>query len=159
MANQFDYTLLAKLMIEKIQEHMQLTLIESDSTGPAPDFPFVTYSVTSPFISVTTDIVESEVFECVVSLTVHDSSKLMVLGLANRLNKLFRQFGIRNTFKEKKIVIVSLSAVQSRDNFLTYDYERLAGFDIRFRIKDSFVDDTKESIENITLQEEETNEN
>ena len=151
MSGVFDYSNLAKLLIDCLEKNLKLPMIESNSTGPQPDAPFVTYTVTSPYIAITSDVIEKEVFECVLSLTIHHSSKLAALSLSERLRKLFHQKGIRLDFSTKDVVIVSTTRTQSRDNFISYDYERLAGFDLRLRVKDSFVDDTIETIENIEI--------
>lgn len=156
MSDSFDYTALAETLVKLLNDELSLTLIESDSNGPRPEEPFLTYSVIAPYLPITIDIVDNEQFECVLSLTVHEKSKLKALTIAERVRKFFSQTGTRLLLKEKDIIVVSAMKAQARDNFISIDYERLAGFDLRLRVKDSFVDGTKEMIEKIDINQEES---
>lgn len=149
MTNSYDYAMLAKTLIELLKNELDLVLIESDSKGKRPDDPFLTYTFISPYIPINVDITDNEQFECIISLTVHEQSKLRALSISERVRKLFRQFKVKNILSERKIVIVSASKVQARDNFITYDYERMAGFDLKLRLQDDFVDTTKDFIKEI----------
>ena len=148
----FDYRAqLIRPLIAHVKDAINCLLIESNSSGSQPTFPFATYTIIDPFIAIQFEDSENEPFECVISITLHDDSSLDVLNLATKLRKSFATEKNLRKFRGLGIVIVSLEPTASRDTMLTIDYERLAGFDLRVRTHDSFVDDTKEPIDNINL--------
>lgn len=107
MSESFDYLNLAEILIDFLKKKTKLDIIESDSVGPQLESPFITYSVISPYIPITVDIVDNEQFECVLSLTIHEKSKLKALNLSERLRKLFQQLGTRQHLQDKDIIVVS----------------------------------------------------
>ncbi|MBC9789538.1 hypothetical protein GLO25_14125 [Carnobacterium maltaromaticum] len=150
VTGKYDYKHLADTLINVVASTSNLKMIESNSSGPQPDYPFWTYTIISPYLSITSDIVTGEQFEVVISLTCHAMSSLEVLNQAMNLNKDFRSFEILNYLKQTGITLVELSNTTKRDNFISIDYERLSGFDMRLRVRDSYVDDV-EMIDNIEL--------
>lgn len=129
-------------------------LIERSSIGDMPDYPFCTYQITSPYIPITSDVVDNEQFELVVSFTWHGQSALDMLDLAMKTNKYFRSAEGTETLKEKNIVVSQVSNYGSRDNFITIDYERSSGLDVRFRVSDNYADAYSGTIGNITFENE-----
>lgn len=155
MANAYDY----RVFIDKIAKVVKdasggKPLIESNSAGKQPPFPFCTYTITSPYISITQDVLEEEEFEMVVSFTWHGESGLDMLNLAAQTNKYLRSAACSEYLTKHQIVVVQVSNSGKRDNFLTVDYERMAGFDVRFRVKDTYADGTKDTIEQINFTNE-----
>ncbi|MBC1888031.1 hypothetical protein HCA63_06665 [Listeria booriae] len=150
----FDYGEVAEALVEAIST---LTggkaLIEANSNGEQPDYPFCTYSIISPYIPITFDVVQSEAFEAVFSLTWHDVSGLNVLNLANRTNKWFRSFRGRDFLFQKNIIVVDVRMDGQRDDLISIEYERKAGLDIRLRLNDSFIDEV-ESIDTFEINNE-----
>ncbi|KRN62445.1 phage neck terminator protein [Carnobacterium maltaromaticum] len=150
METTYDYKELIDFLIESVSLFSGKELIESNTIGDIPDYPYCAYTIISPYISITSDIVTGEQFECVVSLTWHCLSGLEALSLTAKTNKYFRTFEAKQRLEEKNIIFVSYSSSGQRDNFLSIEYERLAGCDLRFRLTDSYKDDELE-IENIEL--------
>ena len=132
-------------------------LIEHNSVGDMPDYPFCTYQITSPYIPITSDVVENEQFELVVSFTWHGQSSLDMLNFAMRTNKYFRSPQGTETLSKKDIVASQVSNYGARDNFISIDYERSAGLDVRFRVSDNYVDAYSGTIENIVFENENEN--
>jgi len=156
----YDYRHLANVLAEAVESATDCKLIESNSLGKQLTYPFCTYTFTSPYIAITKDIVEEELFEATISLTWRTESSLDVLNLANKANKYFRSFAGRESLRSKGVVIVSVGATGPRDTLFTLDYERTAGLDLRLRLKDSFIDETIENIDsvivsNVTLESQE----
>lgn len=150
--NSFDYRVqLVRPLVQFVQKELGCLLIESNSSGKQPDYPFLTYTITSPFIKIGFEDAEDEPFEAVISLTVHDDSSLDALNLATKLRKSFTTEKSLRKFGNLDIVIVTMTPSAPRDTMITIDYERLAGFDLRVRLRDSFEDDSTEPLENITL--------
>ncbi|MGX7417808.1 phage neck terminator protein [Carnobacterium gallinarum] len=150
MENTYDYKELVNFLIESVHSFSGKELIESNTIGNIPDYPYCAYTIISPYIPITSDIVTGEQFECVVSLTWHCLSGLEALMFAGKTNKYFKTFEVQRLLEQKKIVFVGASSSGQRDNFLSIEYERLAGCDLRFRVTDQYQDDVLE-IENIEL--------
>lgn len=140
MSQSFDYRVFINGLAAAVKERFGLILIESNSGGDQPDYPFLTYTITSPYLPVTTDITDDEQFEMVVSFTYHSRSSLDALNATGSINKFFRSMSTRVDLAKRNIVIVSVSNAGSRDNLISVEYERVAGFDVRFRVKDTYSD-------------------
>ncbi|EPF4505832.1 phage neck terminator protein [Enterococcus faecalis] len=153
MTESYNYGLLANKLIEVVQKGTGCQLIEGGTAGPQPDKPFFSYEVISPYIPVTIDVTDNEVFELVVSIKCHTDSSIQALNLSEQLRKHLNGFSVKVDLQNSKIALVSTTQSKKRDNFISIDYERLAGFDARFRVQDSYVDNAV-IIENIELQEE-----
>lgn len=149
----FDYGILADELISIVKQATGCQLIESSTTGSQPEKPFFSYEVISPYIPVTIDVIDNEVFELVVSIKCHTDSSIRGLNLAEKLRKYINGFSVKINLQNSQIALVSTTRSQKRDNFISIEYERLAGFDARFRVQDSYVDNAV-IIENIELQEE-----
>lgn len=140
MSQSFDYRVFINGLAAAVKERFGLILIESNSGGDQPDYPFLTYTITSPYLPVTTDITDDEQFEMVVSFTYHSRSSLDALNATGSINKFFRSMSTRVDLAKKNTVVVSVSNAGSRDNLVSVEYERVAGFDVRFRVKDMYSD-------------------
>lgn len=153
-ANSFDYSELIGTLAEAISKLSGgKQLIESSTSGEAPDYPYCQYTITSPFDPITWDIVDYEMFEVGVSLTWRGLSGHEVLNLANRTNKWFRSQEGLFFMKEKGIVVVDINNDGLRDTLISIEYERMAGLDIKFRVRDSYVQDVQK-IENFSIGNE-----
>ncbi|EKT8900530.1 hypothetical protein CJ756_002942 [Listeria monocytogenes] len=152
----YDYGKLVKTLINAVNELSGgLQLIESSSGGEQPEYPFCQYTITSPYIAISPDIVEGEQFEIVISLTWRALSGHQALNLANATNKYFRSQKGRFFMQENGgIVVVSVQNSGLRDTFISIEYERSAGIDLRLRVVDSYSSEIQE-IDNISF----TNEN
>lgn len=150
MASCYDYGILAENLIEMIKIATGKELIEDATTGPQPDRPFFSYSIPSPYLPVTVDIINNEQFELVVSIKCHTDSTIEGLNLATRLRKYLASFEGNLLLKGKDMILVSITKVGKRDNFISVEYERLSGFDVRFRVRDTYIDEVQE-IQNIEM--------
>ncbi|MFL2133009.1 LIC_12616 family protein [Desemzia sp. FAM 23990] len=151
MGQSFDYREFINKIATLLKTNFQLSLIESNSIGEQLDFPFVTYTITSPYISTTQDIVENEIFEMIISFTIHTRSTLDALNTSGNINKWFRSDTTRLVLAKDGIVVVKATNSGSRDNFVSVDYERTAGFDIRFRVTDQYIGEQVEGISAVQI--------
>ncbi|EGO8273065.1 MULTISPECIES: phage neck terminator protein [Enterococcus] len=149
----FNYAVLVDELIRIVNTSTECQLIESSTTGPQPKRPFFSYEITSPYIPVTVDIIDNEVFELVVSIKCHTDSSIQGLNLLEKFRKYLNSFDVKISLQNSKITLVSTTQPKKRDNFISIEYERLSGFDARFRVQDSYLDDAI-VIENIDIQEE-----
>lgn len=145
----FDYTTVTSALIKAIKDSTGYPLIAGNSSGEQPPYPFCTFTFTSPEIEIER-FYEGALFEIVVSLTWHDTSQIGVLNLAKKSENYFRSTRGKKTLSDNGIAIADILNSSSRDNFISIDYERTAGFDLRLRVRDTFVDDV-ESIQGFKI--------
>lgn len=149
LAEYFDYKVITSSLIKAVRTMTGLPCIEANSTGDQPPYPFATFTITSPKITIQQDD-DNAPFELTVSLTWHDTSSLSVLNLAKKCESFFKSSEGRAVFAEKNVVIVDVMGFDRRDNFISIEYERSAGFDISMRVQDPHVDDVA-SIDSIQI--------
>lgn len=140
MANYFDYKVVTSSLIKAVRTLTEKPCIEANGTGEQPAYPFATFTIMNPKIAIQQDE-ENAQFELTVSLTWHDESSLSVLNLAKQCESYFKSTEGRSLFAEKGVVIVDVMDFDRRDNFISIEYERSAGFDIKMRVLDSHADD------------------
>lgn len=145
----FDYTVITSSLIKAVLTLTSYPCIEANSTGEQPPYPFSTFTITSPKITIQHDD-NNAPFELTVSLTWHDTSSLSVLNLAKKCESFFKSSEGRTIFAEKNVVIVDVMDFDRRDNFISIEYERSAGFDISMRVQDPHIDDVA-NIDNIQI--------
>lgn len=136
----FDYTVVTRALIAGVKAATNYPLIAANTSGQAPPFPYCTYTITSPKIAIEHEY-ENAIFEMVVSLTWHNTTQVGVLNLAKQMESYFTSSAGRKALADQGIVLADVLNFSERDNFLTIDYERLAGVDFRLRVKDPYVDD------------------
>ena len=146
----FDYRPVVDALIN-VAKDLGIVMIEDDSEGDLPPYPFATYTFTSPFIPIGNQLEITALFEAVISITFHDRSKLNVLNLSRKLATYFKTSSARENLRSKGIIVVSIEAVSTRDNFISIGYERMAGFDMRIRLFDMFQDNP-DTIEKINFE-------
>ena len=145
------YKQLAKRLAEVVTRSTGHMLIERNSSGKKPPYPFCTYTFTSPYVAITSGIVEHEVFECTISLTWHGESGLEVLDLAYKTNKWLRSFAGRSFLSTHQIAVVSVEGTEQQSNLISTRHERLAGLNIKLRVKDDYIDDDVEFIKTVEI--------
>lgn len=149
MTAYFDYKIITSSLIKAVKQATGVVCIEGNSRAQQPPYPFATFTITSPRV-VNQHDAEGSQFEVVVSLTYHDSSSISVLNLAKRCESFFGSHNGRTIFSEKNVVVVDIDNFDKRDNFISIDFERTAGFDVTLRVAETFVDDVP-SIDNIII--------
>ena len=149
MAEFFDYTVITSSLIKAVHTLTGYLCGEANGTADQPDYPFATFTITTPKITIQQDG-DNAPFELTVSLTWHDESSLSVLNLAKKCESFFKSTAGRALFAEKGVVIVDVHGFDRRDNFISIEYERMAGFDIRLRVVDPYADEVL-PIDNIVI--------
>ena len=141
---------------------MDMLVIQSSTVGDMPTYPFITYTVTSPYLQLGVDEEYTEEvnstyqnrhvlhYERVFSFTIVAKEEDVAMDECMKAIRYFRNDGVL-ALKDKNIVIVEITNVTARDNFITIDYDRRYGFDVRIRLADEEVRETEEIIEKINL--------
>jgi len=136
----FDYGNLVDTLINIAKDNMDMDMVLEDGMGDQPPYPFYSFTMTSPHINVTRDVVSDEVFELVLSITCHDKNCTSTLSLAESLRKLLRTDAVRQTLQTNNIAIIGIDTTTNRDIPLIDIYEYRAGFDVHLRVQDSFME-------------------
>lgn len=146
-----DYAATLKAVNAEIRQGRKI--MEQLSTEKQPAYPFVEYTVTSPYLNPKTykmgDGIREEV-EMVISYTWFSKSTFEAMSLAQTSATLIKAQGTRQRLYDLGIVIVDVMGFGNRDTFLTIETERRVGFDVRIRI--THTDNvTMDELENVTL--------
>ncbi|MFT8928527.1 MAG: hypothetical protein ABF969_04240 [Sporolactobacillus sp.] len=139
----FDYSNVTKTLVQAMGL-LGITLIQADSAGDQPSYPFATYTITTPKVIIGNQSgpQQAEQFEMVVSLTFKSQSAIQALNLAEQAQQYLRSNAGRSFLLDNGgLVLVSAQGFTNRDNFITIDYERNVGFDIQLRAQNPFVEE------------------
>lgn len=141
-----DYATLRSAIVRPLSAALGIPVIMGDQTGEMPPYPFVTYKMTSPYLEASVHGVEGvkgtaegikrtqeKHVEVVFSFTVHAKSADEAYQKCYALIEHF-DFSGRDTLRDAGIVVVEITNAQNRDVFLTIEYERRVGCDVRFRV-------------------------
>lgn len=138
-----------------LHNYMDLLVVQQSSIGDQPEYPFCTYSVTSPYLQLGqpehyTDVQERSIehYEQVYSFTIASTDEDEAMDLCLKAVQYFKFYGVQE-LKDKNIVVVKISNVTARDNMITINYERRYGFDVRVRVASEEVQEVTEVIEAI----------
>ena len=141
-----DYASIRSAIVRPLAAALGLPVIMADQTGEIPPHPYVTYKMTSPYLETSVHGSESvegtpdgikrtqiKHIEVVVSFTVHvkgeDDAYQRCYALIDHFD-----FSGRDALREAGVTVVGVTNAQNRDVFLTIEYERRVGCDVRFRV-------------------------
>lgn len=145
-------------LVSGLYEYMNLLVVQSSSIGEQPKYPFITYSVSSPYIQLghTERYTETEQedsvnrfvehYEQSYSFTVASKDEDEAMDLCLKAIQYFKLYGV-DYLKDNHIVVVNISNIQARDNMITINYERRYGFDVRIRLACEEIQANADTIE------------
>lgn len=149
-------------LVKGLHDYMNMLVVQSSTIGDMPKYPFITYTVTSPYLRLGQDEEYTEEvnssyqnrhvlhYERVFSFSIAARDEDTAMDRCMKAIQYFRNDGVL-ALKDKGIVIVEISNVQARDNFITIDYDRRYGFDVRIRLADEEIRETTDIIEKVNL--------
>ncbi len=134
-------------IIGGLNEYMggECPFLLSTTAEPKKEYPYGTYTITNPRLEPVRPAMyeeESEdklkrtyetIIEQVYSFTIIGNEEDQVQDLTHKAINFFRIYGIKQ-LSHNNIVVVEVSNVQNRDSFVTIEYEKRVGFDVRFRM-------------------------
>lgn len=120
-----------------LKKELNIPVIRSNQTGPAPAYPYLSYTITTLINDSNgtwgeyKDNYHRKPFTQVWSITVQsdDASECMELCLKAR-NWIDHTGTVY--LQDNEIIVQSVGAVNNRDNLITVDYEHRMGFDVTF---------------------------
>ena len=141
-----DYAAIRSAIVRPLSVALGIPVIMGDQTGKMPPYPFVTYKMTSPYLETSVHGTEGVVdveggirrtqekqVEVVFSFTVHSRDADDAYQRCYALIEFF-DFTGRDALRGAGITVVEITNAQNRDVFLTVEYERRVGCDVRFRV-------------------------
>jgi len=140
-----DYAAIRSAIVRPLSVALGIPVIMGDQTGKMPPYPFVTYKMTSPYLAPAHGVEDVEnvdggirrtqekQVEVVFSFTVHSRDADDAYQRCYALIEYF-DFTGRDTLRGAGITVVEITNAQNRDVFLTVEYERRVGCDVRFRV-------------------------
>lgn len=137
-----------KTIIAGLYAKLARPVIRADGDGDVPEYPYVAYSITSPYIdsyghdaerwfNVPNGIGVERIkhIENVFSFSAYAEDEDDAQGLCLAIIEYFMREA-RDDLRDAGIVVVSVSGVQNRSVLLVEHYERRWGVDVRFRVID-----------------------
>lgn len=118
-------------------------VVAQNNTNAQPKYPFCTYTITSPYLAVSSSYeyeTLNEQVEIVISLTWSAKDVFDAASYTQRTAAALKHQKNRQILTENGITVVKCLNFGSRDNFLSIDTEFRNGFDLRIRVTNS---DTK----------------
>lgn len=157
-----SHDMIRNAIVKGLHDYTRLLVVQSSTIGNMPKYPFITYSVTSPYLQLGMDEEYTEEinsvirnrhvfhYERVFSFTIVAKEEGEAMDYCMRAIRYFRNAGVQE-LKDKGIVIVEVLNVTARDTFITIDYERRYGFDVRIRLVNEEIRDTTDVIERLVF--------
>ena len=149
-----DYGAIKRTIVGHIKSNTGHEVVLQAGNAPQPDYPFCSYSVTSPYLPVSNAEVGEDMIEdveMVFSLTWHSRSATEAEGLAHQTAMLFKMRHATQMLGDANISVVRLEGFQNRDTFLTIDSERRVGLDVRIRVRHIETSPSMETIETVIV--------
>ena len=155
-------------IIGGLNEYMgdECPVLLSTSVETQEDYPYISYTITNPRIEPVKYSMYEEanehkivrkyetIIEQVYSFTVIGNDEDQVHDLMHKAVNYFRIYGVDN-LSIHQIAIVEVSKIQNRDNFVSIDYEKRIGFDVRFRMTEVSQLESFNYIETVNINKEE----
>lgn len=124
-----------------LSEHLGITMIRSDQTGPAPSYPYGTGKATTPATENNgtwqqhADGIDRLMVRSIWSLSFLSDDYDESVMLATKARAWLTHTG-RVWLSDRGINVQSVTNIENRDNILTVDYESKHGFDVVLYVYD-----------------------
>lgn len=144
-------------IIKGLKQGTGITTILAEQSDKQPPYPFIGIKFTTPFIVIgqaasytdeRNEVIEQD-GEMVISITSYDKTIDGSFNNAFKALEWFKTSG-KLELQDAGIVVVKTENMTNRDTFITIDYERRNGFDVRLRIR-AKSSKSIETLENMNL--------
>lgn len=137
-----NYREIEKLIVNGLQDYLtsqgyNCPVIMANQTSPIPEYPYISYTITSPVISdaktygVTNDGTRFKSMVQIWSFTVQSGDDTETANIALAAYDWFALVG-STYLSDNKIVAQRVGSITNRDNLLSIEYEYRQGFDVQF---------------------------
>lgn len=160
-----NLTAFRNAIVSNLYAKLTRPVIRVDQDGDIPEYPYVTYSISSPYLDLyghdaerrlpVTDEVLIEykkTIEVVLSFSCYSEDEDEAQDLCLRIVEHFMRED-RDNLRDSGIVVVGISDAQNRSVLLVEHYECRWGIDVRFRLIDRSLN-TVDYIEAVEIKKE-----
>lgn len=129
-----DLDNIRSIIVKGLKEELKIPIIRANQTGPAPSYPYLSYTITSLISDKNgtwgeyDDGMHRKPGTQTWSLTVQSDKADEAMALCIKARDWLDHTG-NMYLKDNKIIIQSVGAVNNRDNLITIEYESRFGFD------------------------------
>lgn len=129
-----DLDKIRSIIVKGLKQELNMPVIRSNQTGPAPAYPYLSYTITSLISDKNgtwgeyEDGMHRKPGTQTWSLTVQSDKADEAMALCIQARDWLDHTGSVH-LKDNKIIIQSVGAVTNRDNLITIEYENRFGFD------------------------------
>ena len=140
------------IIVDGLQKALGCLVIRANQTAPSPDYPYVSYTVTTPAVTNGGGWgdygggVYGKQFNQVWSFTVQSGDCTESQNLAIQAHAWFDRLGTLY-LNDNHIVVQRVENISNRDNLLTIEYEYRNGFDVTFTLMGRLDTETEDYIE------------
>lgn len=140
-----NFTEVEKTIVNALQDFLKkvigkdVPVIMANQVSPTPEYPYISYTITTPVMASTVhySVSESGVrykpLKQIWSFTVQSGAYSETADISLYAYDFFND--ISNTqFKDAGIVVVRVGGITNRDNMLSIEYEHRNGFDVTFSL-------------------------
>lgn len=154
-----DYDTLRIAVIKGLKKYLNCPIIRNNQNAEPPPFPYVTYQITTPSTQNNgtygeySDGKARKPVNHIWSITTHSNDYSEALTIANKARD-WLDFVGTTYLSDNGIDVQSVTNITDRSNVLTVDYRYSYGFDCIYSTFDVVIMPDKETIENISLEED-----
>ena len=136
-----EYEKMRTKIAKGMKEYVKCPVIRSNQTGDRPDYPYISYTVTTlagqnnGTYSEYEDGTARKPVPSIWSFTCLSDDNSESVSLANKARD-WLDFAGTEYLNENEIIVQSVGAIRNRDNILTAEYEYKNGFDCTFSCVD-----------------------
>lgn len=125
------------IIVSGLKKELNIPVIRSNQTGPAPAYPYLSYTITTLINDSNgtwgkyEDNHHRKPFTQVWSFTIQSDNAEECMNLCLKARDWIDHTGIMY-LRDNEIIVQSVGAVNNRDNLITIEYEYRMGFDVTF---------------------------
>ena len=145
-----DYDKMREIIKNGLETHLKVPVIRGNQTAKQPDYPFVSYNITTIAGANNgtwqqhEDGIDRKLVRSIWSFSVLAQSWNKSVSLANKTREWIDRAG-RLILSDNGITVQSIGEITNRDNILTVEYECKNGFDVVFYVYDETANTIEQS--------------
>ena len=143
-------------IVKGLREELAVSVIRSNTANKLPKLPFLSYTITSlldnakstwsRYDDLTDRIPATQVWSITLNAADFGECSKLAISAYDYFSKTATKY-----FKKYGIVILSVSEIVPRDNFLSVDYEYRLGFDVKLGLMNEISFKNETTTENIEI--------
>lgn len=143
-------------IVKGLREGLAISVIRSNTANKLPKLPFLSYTITSlldnakstwsRYDDLTDRIPATQVWSITLNAADFGECSKLAISAYDYFSKTATEY-----FKKYGIVILSVSEIVPRDNFLSVDYEYRLGFDVKLGLMNEISFKNETTTENIEI--------